>query len=243
MWPLALYLPFRQGTSNQSLASTSGPRCGYLKRNIEGPSDDPTDDENEQEQEQPTQSPTAAVPEESAPGESQSNGAAERAIQSIEDQLRTMKHALETRLGAKIPCSHPIMRWMLEHAATLLTNYHVSGDDQLTGYHRLHGHACNHRIPEFGETVMWFVPRRCRQKLDPRWRYGAFVGRSWNSDQNFVALPDGSVVRARAMVRLVHSKRWQLPRLECIKTTPDMNTTATTDPIESTEQPQREPLS
>ena len=40
----------------------------------------------------------AAVPEESAPGESASNGAAERAVQMVEDQLRTMKLALEHRL-------------------------------------------------------------------------------------------------------------------------------------------------
>ena len=55
----------------------------------------------------------AAVPEESAPGESQSNGAAERAVRSLEDQIRTMKLALEARLSCQIPTDHIIMRWLV----------------------------------------------------------------------------------------------------------------------------------
>ena len=141
------------------------PCTGMLTPSLaEGPVTDLSEDVPE-EPEAPLTA-TAAVPEESAPGESASNGAAERAIQMVEDQLRTMKHALEARLGVKIPCSHQIMRWMLEHAAMLLTNYHCSSDDHLTGYQRLHGHACTNRLPEFGETVMWYVPRRIRHKLD-----------------------------------------------------------------------------
>ena len=46
---------------------------------------------------------TIAVPETSTPGESQSNGAAERCVQAIEDVLRTLKPALEARINAKIP--------------------------------------------------------------------------------------------------------------------------------------------
>ena len=92
----------------------------------------------------------AAVPEESAPGESQSNAAAERAARSVEDQVRTMKLALEARLSCKIPTDHIIMRWLVEHAAVLLTNFHYADDDGKSGYERLHGHRDRHRIPEFG---------------------------------------------------------------------------------------------
>ena len=49
------------------------------------------------------------VPEHSAVGESQSNGKAERAVQQVEDQVRTIKSALESRIGAKIPSSHPVV--------------------------------------------------------------------------------------------------------------------------------------
>ena len=82
-----------------------------------------------------------AVPGGSHPGESASNGAAGRAIQMVEDQLRTMKLALEHRLEAKIPCHHPLIRWMIEHASMLVTNYRRSPEDNKTEYERLHGHT------------------------------------------------------------------------------------------------------
>ena len=147
------------------------------------------------------------MPEESAPGESQSNGAAERATRMVEDQLRTMKLALEHRTGAKIPCRNSLIRCTTEHAAMLLTNYHRSAEDQRTGYGRLYGHASDARIAEFGETVMWYVAKPNRHDLDPIRRMGVFTGSAWSSNQNFILLPDGTVTRARAMIRVVESKR------------------------------------
>ena len=54
------------------------------------------------------------VPEKSAVGESPSNGKAERAVQSVEDMVRTYLHALEHRLKIKMPTDHPVMRWMVD---------------------------------------------------------------------------------------------------------------------------------
>ena len=95
----------------------------------------------------------------------------------VEDQLRTMKIALEDRLAVKIPLEHPLTRWMVEHAAMLLTHYHVSPEDGKTGYERLHGRH-RARMPEFGETVFWYVPKKNRHKMDPRRRAGAFLCRA-----------------------------------------------------------------
>ena len=60
----------------------------------------------------------AAVPETSSPGESQSNGGAERTVQMLEHPARVLKLAREGRIGAQIPCNNPIMNWLPEHAAT-----------------------------------------------------------------------------------------------------------------------------
>ena len=43
-----------------------------------------------------------AVPEHSAVGESASNGFAERGVQSLEDLVRTMKHAPQARLDSAL---------------------------------------------------------------------------------------------------------------------------------------------
>ena len=130
-----------------------------------------------------------------------------------------MKAALESRLNAKIPMNHAIMTWMVEHSAQLLTKY-MRGPDGRTGYGRLHGKEVTERICEFGERILYYVPRKMRSKMDPRWRYGVFVGRSMNSDQNYIALTDGSITTARAMVRLVPSARWSTRYVENLIATP-----------------------
>ena len=126
-----------------------------------------------------------AVPEESAPGESQSNGEAEWSIECVEDQARTLKVALEDRIQRQIACSHPIVRRIIEHAGTLLTKYHVDAENN-TGYVRLHGHACHERIPEFGKPIMHFIPSKLRRNVGRRWQFGVYLDRSWNSSQNFI---------------------------------------------------------
>ena len=99
------------------------------------------------------------------------------------------------------------MQWMVEHAAMLLTKCNPSSHDNRTGFERYHGKDCNERLPEFGETILYFVPKRLRRKLDARWRHGVFLGRPWNTDQNYIGTPDGSIVCSRSMVRLVDAKK------------------------------------
>ena len=79
-----------------------------------------------------------AVPESSAVRESPSDGRAERTVQSFEDLLRTLKSALETRLQCPLPVVHPVMRWLVEHTANLLTRY-VVNDDGVTPHQAIHG--------------------------------------------------------------------------------------------------------
>ena len=61
------------------------------------------------------QSSHTAAPELTHPGESQSNGLAERSVGIFEDQFRTLKMAFEMRLKHRIPSSHPVTAWLAEH--------------------------------------------------------------------------------------------------------------------------------
>ena len=63
---------------------------------------------------------TQAVAEFSAIGESASNGRTERAVHTFEDLLRTLKSALEARTKAYIAIDLPVIRWLVEHVATIL---------------------------------------------------------------------------------------------------------------------------
>ena len=76
---------------------------------------------------------TLAVPEHSHPGESPSNGLAERSVQLWEDQFRTMKTALDSRLGIVLSNQHPVTAWLVEHAAYVLTKF-LLGTDGHTGW-------------------------------------------------------------------------------------------------------------
>ena len=60
------------------------------------------------------------VPENSPVGESQSNGTSKRTVQMVEDQIRTMRLSLEAGIGARIPCEHPLMHWLVIHSAHIL---------------------------------------------------------------------------------------------------------------------------
>ena len=64
-----------------------------------------------------------AVGELSAVGSSASNGRAERTVQAVEDLLRTLKSALESRIQSRIDSKHPIMRWLVEHTASILNRF------------------------------------------------------------------------------------------------------------------------
>ena len=67
------------------------------------------------------------------------------------------------------------------------------------------------------------------------------MGRAWNADSNFLGLMDGTVVRARAMVRVVESKRWDRDRLLRVAGTPIHMNAAHFDDIEATVDPHKGP--
>ena len=77
--------------------------------------------------------------EESAVGESASNGMVERAIQEIQAQLRTIKLALQWRYKIEtIREDHPIIPWMIRYTGMLI-NLVKRGEDGRTAYERRRG--------------------------------------------------------------------------------------------------------
>ena len=83
-----------------------------------------------------------SAPEYGAVGASPSNDTAERAVQTIEDQLRALKYPIESRIDTRVPSDHPVMRWLVEHPARLLNRFKVHGDGN-TAYQSLHGKRCS----------------------------------------------------------------------------------------------------
>ena len=177
-----------------------------------------------------------AVRENSAVGESQSNGKAEAAVQAIEDQIRVMKAALESRLSVRIPSNHPGMKWMVEYAAVILNKYAVQPSGR-TAYHDLHGKKISERLVEFGEIVLHFVPKKHRHKLDMRWGIGVYLGTTMATNESFIGLSNGTVIRCRAINRVRPDKRWSPDLIQKISGTPAEPRSPDDADIESFENP------
>ena len=73
--------------------------------------------------------------------EPQSNGSVENAVKQVKGMIRTLMLALQARIQGEIPVDHPVMLWLVEHAAELLTK-HLVGHDGKTAYARLFGKPC-----------------------------------------------------------------------------------------------------
>ena len=120
---------------------------------------------------------------------------------------RTYLSALEGRIRWKIPTQHPIMRWLVEHAASMLNRFTTNADG-VSPYAYLHGRNSSERHIEFGEKIFYYVPKRARSKLCMRWRLGIYLGMAQNSNEIFVATVDGDVTKARSAARVVEAVRW-----------------------------------
>ena len=65
------------------------------------------------------------IKEESPAYDSRSNGYIESVIKSIQGKIRTMKDALESRLGLKIRDEHPSLPWLVRHAGFIRSRFHI----------------------------------------------------------------------------------------------------------------------
>ena len=128
-------------------------------------------------------------------------------MQTFEDLMRTYKSALETRLDFKIPIDHPVLRWMTEHVASI-TNRHVCNPDGQTPYEVIHGQRFKGKLVEFGGRCFYYVPKRLRSKLNLKRRVGTFVGNSQSTNEAFVAVANGDVVKSRSIVQTIQPSRW-----------------------------------
>ena len=73
----------------------------------------------------------AATPELTHAGASQSNGLAERSVRTLEEPTGTMLAALQKHMKHPVTAEHPLLAWLLQHAAYVL-NKHNFGTDGCT---------------------------------------------------------------------------------------------------------------
>ena len=118
----------------------------------------------------------STIPEDAPVGEHQANGDVESAIGVIGGQVRTMRAALQHKLGVEVDHRTPITRWLIDYSGELLTRFNV-GQDGKTPFERLKGRRFRKELVEFGEQVMYEIKAGNRQgKMESKFAVGTFLG-------------------------------------------------------------------
>ena len=97
------------------------------------------------------------VIEESALGDSNSNGVAEAAVKVHQRLARTLKLGLEAWIGCEILDRSNVFAWMVRWSAMCHRRYHV-GEDGWTSFQRMRGKNASRTMVEFGEVVFFMPP-------------------------------------------------------------------------------------
>ena len=132
-------------------------------------------------------------------GSKGSNGIVERAVQSVEQCLRTLKSSLDERTGVKIDVLHLVLTWLCEFVGYMMNRMEVASD----------GKTPNERV-KFCEKVLWkYHPGKRMAKFDARWGYGLFLGvRSRSGELIVVDGASKEVKYVRTVKRISEEQRW-----------------------------------
>ena len=158
--------------------------------------------------------------EESPVGESKCNGVIENAIQQVQGQFRTVKDALESRIGERLGGDSVLIPWMVIHAARTINRYHVAPDGK-TNYERWKGKRFKREVAEFGETVMYLKPgTKGKDKFNSRWEKGVWLGVKDDTGEVIIGTTLGTV-KARDFKRLGSNEdRWNKEVVTSVQGTP-----------------------
>ena len=124
---------------------------------------------------------TAATPRTSPVKSKGSNGAAERAAQSVEGMARTLRLDLLGRTNIAVGSDLPITSWMVRYATWLLSHYQTGSADGKTAYSRQFERPYESLVLPFAEWVMWKDPTLQPAKLSHHWHESGHRCGSHNS--------------------------------------------------------------
>ena len=153
-------------------------------------------------------------------GDSNSNGRAERAIQDVKGLVRTLRSAVEEKIGERISLDHPLVPWMVRHAGHTITRCRIRENGR-TAYQIMKGRRSTAKLVPFAEAVLFKTPKTKQMPGDfeDRWETGVWVGFVMRSGEHLVATSRG-VFRVSTVMRRTADKRWSAELLRNIKGSP-----------------------
>ena len=150
-------------------------------------------------------------------GDKRSNGAAERAVRTSKDMLRTLKMALERRIGVTIPPEADVLTWMAEHGSYLHNRFQVGANGR-TPDEQVRGRRSQLPLCCFGERVL-YMPLAAGRGGDLQSRFLSGVMMGVQGAEYLVMTGDGAV-RAHSLRRVPMESRWDKEIILQMKGTP-----------------------
>ena len=145
--------------------------------------------------------------EDAVEGNIESNGLIENAVMLLRGIIRTIKCHIESRTQESLGDESLVVPWLMEHAGCIQSRCQ-KGRDGKTPFERMHGKKPTQEFVPFGEKVLARrVTTEPRNRMNPRYQYGIWLGMRNNSAECFIGNADG-VFRAREIRRLEHQDRW-----------------------------------
>ena len=121
-------------------------------------------------------------------------------------------------MNISIPATHPVVAWMANHAADILNKLSV-GSDGKTSYELIRGKRYNRPMVEFGERVHFRQGELSKNKVEPRWLDGIFLGIDWRTGIAKVGYKQ-YVENAHGIRRVPFESRWDATAIMDILGTP-----------------------
>ena len=135
-------------------------------------------------------------------------------------QVRAIKLQLETNYGIKLNSKHPIMPWLVKHAAYLLNRYSIHSDGN-TSYYRRWGKEHKTPICEFGETVLYMLPTaKHMPKMEAKFYPANWLGKDNSTTENILGISN-KVVK-RTIRRQIKPDKYNKQLMDIINSSPAM---------------------
>ena len=116
----------------------------------------------------------------------QSNGGAERMVQTIRNQIKAYKIQIEKNSGITIKADSPLLTWLPRHAAWQYTRFHKRQDSTTTAYEKIRHMSYQNPILLVGEAVACRRPGALVNKLESAWLEGIWLGRDSKTDEHLI---------------------------------------------------------
>jgi hypothetical protein len=144
--------------------------------------------------------------EETLVGDSRAAGDIESAMEQVQGMVRTYELAIEAKIKGEIPEDHPLIEWIVRHAAAHLNRYQI-GNDGMTAHRRLRGTSFKKEVVDIGESIWYLKPKtKGKHKLASRWKTAIWLGLRAGSGESIVGTSKARSVRTKGS----EEERWNI---------------------------------